>query len=58
MTTLIQSLTSKPNDRTDDRTGNWNTKVADNKRWKKKKVPVYWIEFVSTLSLDIVPVGA
>lgn len=40
MTTLIQSLTSKPGDRTDDRTGNWNTKVADNKRGrdgKKKK---------------------
>lgn len=32
MTTLIQSLTSKPRDTTDDRTGNWNTKVADNKR--------------------------
>ncbi|KAM9325240.1 forkhead box protein P1 [Gastrophryne carolinensis] len=27
MTTLIQSLTSKPRDRTDDRTGNWNTKA-------------------------------
>lgn len=35
MTTLIQSLTSKPNDRTDDRTG--NTKVADNKRGRDGK---------------------
>lgn len=57
MTTLIQSLSSKPRHRMDDRTGNCNTKVLDNKR-EQAREPVYWIEFVSTLSLDIVPVGA
>lgn len=37
----------------DDRTGSWNIKILTTRR----KMPVYWIAFVSTLSSEIAPPG-